>query len=316
MALHSTACDRHETTPDSVRAPAEVQRSTAGTHRIKTVFVILMENSNWEDQHDGQQFIHSNPACPFINGLLSQASYCTNYFDTPEAVHPSEPNYIWLEAGSALGIVGDADPSPLRVLTTPDHLTGYMMKTGVAWKAYVEGIDGLTCPLTTRGAYAPKHVPFVFFSDVVGNPPDSRSRPCIEHVRPYGELASDLESDHVGAYNFITPNLCHDMHTPCEGDPAAQGDSWLAHELPAILRSRAYRDGGAVFLTWDESVGGEHPIGMVVLSPFAKGGGYANNRKYYHSSLVGTVEAVFGLSPLIRDAANRADLRDLFAAFP
>ena len=316
LSLVATGCDRRQATPDPVRASADVQRSTAAPHRIKTVFVILMENSNWEDQHDGQQFIHGNPACPYINGLLPRASYCTNYYDTPIAVHPSEPNYIWLEAGSSLGIVGDADPSPLRVLGTPDHLTAYMTKTGVSWKAYAEDIDGLTCPLTTHGQYAPKHVPFVFFGDIVGNPPDIHSRPCIDHVRPYTELASDLESNRVANYNFITPNLCHDMHTPCVGDPATQGDAWLAQELPNLLRSKSYEDGGAVFITWDESVGGEHPIGMIVLSRFAKGGGYASNRKYYHSSFVATVEAVFGLSPLLGDAANRADLRDLFSAFP
>jgi hypothetical protein len=120
----------------------------------------------------------------------------------------------------------------------------------------------------------------------------------------------------VAAYNFITPNQCDDMHSACGGDPVAQGDSWLAREVPALLRSKAYLDGGAIFITWDESVGGEHPIGLIVLSPFAKGRGYATNRKYYHSSLLATVEDIFGLSPLLGDAANRADLRDLFATFP
>ncbi len=314
VSLPTAGCDRHGGTPGA--STASLRRSTDGPHQIKTVFVILMENSNWEDQNDGQQFIHGNPSGPYINGLLPRASYCTNYYDNPAGVHPSEPNYIWLEAGSTLGIAGDADPSPSRVLTTADHLTAYMTKAGISWKAYAEDIDGLACPLATRGQYAPKHVPFVFFSDVVGNPPDTHSRSCIEHVRPYGELAGDLESNRVAAYNFITPNQCSDMHTPCVGDPVAQGDSWLARELPTVLRSRAYLDGGAVFITWDESVGGEHPIGMIVLSPWAKGGGYANNRKYYHSSLVATVEEIFGLSPLLGDAANRADLSDLFASFP
>lgn len=315
-SIPSAACNRRDAPELTARSSDAVQRSTAGPHRIKTVFVVMMENSNWDDQHDGQQFIHGNPDCPFINGLLPKASYCTSYFDNPEAIHPSEPNYIWLEAASALGIRGDADPSPHRILTTEEHLTGFMMKTGISWKAYAEGIDGLSCPLSSRREYAPKHVPVLFFSDVVGNPPDPRSRVCIEHVRPYGELGTDLESDRVAAYNFITPNLCDDMHTPCTGNPAAQGDAWLARELPILLRSKAYREGGAIFLTWDESVGGEFPIGMIVLSPFAKGGGYTSTKKYYHSSMVATVESIFGLSPLIRDAAGRPDLADLFAAFP
>jgi hypothetical protein len=314
LSLLAAGCSRREATPAA--ATDALSRSTSGPHHIKTVFVILMENSNWEDQHDGQQFIHGNAAAPYLNSLLATASSCTNYFDNPEGVHPSEPNYIWLEAGSTLGIAGDDDPSPSRVLGTADHLTAYMTKAGIPWKAYVEDIDGLTCPLATRGQYAPKHVPFVFFSDIVGNPPDIRSRSCIEHVRPYRELAQNLESNRVAAYNFITPNQCDDMHSACGGDPVAQGDSWLAREVPALLRSKAYLDGGAIFITWDESVGGEHPIGLIVLSPFAKGRGYATNRKYYHSSLLATVEDIFGLSPLLGDAANRADLRDLFATFP
>jgi len=38
----------------------------------------------------------------------------------------------------------------------------------------------------------------------------------------------------------------------------------LGQTLPVILNSRAYRDNGAVFLTWDEGAGGsDGPIGMV-----------------------------------------------------
>lgn len=312
----SCSRDPSPTPSDRRSAPARTDPGPT-THVIKTAFVIVMENANWDNQNDGQVFIHDNPAAPYINGtLLPHSSYCTNYLDNPAGVHPSEPNYIWLEAGHNLGVISDADPSARHVLSTHDHLTSYMSHAGIPWRAYVEDIDGRQCPLASSGAYAPKHVPFVFFSDIVGSPPDPASSSCIEHIRPYSELAGDLESGKVAAYNFITPNLCNDMHTPCGADPVARGDAWLARQIPMIENSRAFASGGALFLVWDESVGGEFPIGMIVSSPYAKGGGYRSRKRYYHSSMVATVERLFGLSPLLNDAANRPDLSDLFKTFP
>ena len=43
-----------------------------------------------------------------------------------------------------------------------------------------------------------------------------------------------------------------------------------------ILASSAYQNNGLILITWDEGVDGDGPIGMIVLSPLAKGGGYHN----------------------------------------
>jgi hypothetical protein len=53
-----------------------------------------------------------------------------------------------------------------------------------------------------------------------------------------------------------------------------------------------------------------------VLSPFAKGSGYSNALHYTHSSTLRTLEELFGLTPLLGDAANvnTSDLSDLFQA--
>ncbi len=57
------------------------------------------------------------------------------------------------------------------------------------------------------------------------------------------------------------------------------------------------------------------PIGLIVESPFAKVG-YSNSIPYTHGSTLRTMEEIFGVGPLLRDAANQTDLRDLFTAFP
>ncbi len=114
------------------------------------------------------------------------------------------------------------------------------------------------------------------------------------------------------------PNLCDDMYDTCVSvnDSVKQGDTWLAQKLPAILNSQAYKNGGIVFITWDEGGTGDGPIGMIVLSPDAKGGGYSNTIHYTHSSTLRTLEEIFGVTPLLGDAKTAIDLRDLFKTFP
>jgi hypothetical protein len=109
----------------------------ANAQQIKTVFVIAMENHNWTQPANqftgGIQQIFQNPNAPFINSLVNgtayavindstvniseQTAYATAYHNvlaTPNGnnpdIHPSEPNYIWAEAGTNFGVLNDNDP--------------------------------------------------------------------------------------------------------------------------------------------------------------------------------------------------------------
>ena len=269
---------------------------------IKTVFIIVEENHNWA------QITPS--VAPYIQGTLVPAGAHAEQYYTPPGNHPSEPNYVWLEAGGNLGITNDLDPQ-INHQGTVDHLVSYLDKAGISWKAYQEGIDGTSCPIVSTGQYGAKHNPFVFFDDVTGSN-NPLSAYCISHVRPYSELASDLKNNTVAQYNFITPDLCHDMHN-CT---VTAGDTWLSTEVPKVLSSKAYQDGGALFITWDEGANdGDGPIGMIVLSPFAKTN-YSNSIRYTHSSTLRTFQEIFGVAPMLRDAANATDLSDLFVSGP
>jgi phospholipase C len=269
----------------------------------------MMENHNWSD-------IKHNPSAPYINNtLLPMASYAEQYYNPP-GIHPSEPNYIWLEAGTNFGILNDAPPSANHQNTT-HHLVTLLNKASISWKSYQEDISSTVCPLTNNDLYAPKHNPMVFFDDAT-KINDPRSAYCIAHVRPFPELATNLQQNSIARYNFITPDLCNDMHDSCGplNDPVKQGDTWLAQHIPTILNSQAYQNGGIIFITWDEGEGGDGPIGMIVLSPNAKGGGYSNTLHYTHSSTLRTLQEIFGVTPLLGDAAHAADLSDLFKTFP
>jgi phospholipase C len=269
-----------------------------------------MENHNWSS-------IKGSSSAPYINNtLLPMASHAEQYYNPP-GMHPSLPNYLWLEAGTNFGITDDNDPSSHHLATTA-HLVSLLNGAGISWKAYQEGTDGTSCPLTDTSLYTVHHDPFVYFTDVTNNL-SSSSAYCLAHVRPYGELATDLQNNTVARYNFITPDDCDNMHDSCAptNDSVQQGDTWLQNNVPAILNSQAYKNGGALFITWDEGENNsDGPIGLIVLSPDAKGNGYSNTLHYTHSSTLKTMEEIFGVSPYLGDAQNATDLSDLFATFP
>jgi hypothetical protein len=273
---------------------------------VQTVFVILFENHNWSD-------FKGSTNAPFINGtLLPVASHCEQYYNPP-GLHPSEPNYLWLEAGTNFGIFDDNDPA-VNHQNTANHLTAQLNAAGISWKTYQEDIAGDVVPLTATNGYVPRHNPFVYFDDLTGtnNPGDPFG---VAHNRPCSELAGDLTNNLVARYNFITPDLCDDGHDRCVPleDPMRQTDDWLAGEVPKILASAAYSNNGALFITWDEGEGGsDGPIGMILLSPLARGNGYSNHFYYTHSSFLRTMQEIFGVSPWLGDAANATDLSDLF----
>ncbi|MEP7015384.1 MAG: alkaline phosphatase family protein [Verrucomicrobiota bacterium] len=278
------------------RAPTIV---AAGFDSSSTVFIILMENHNWSS-------IKGSANAPYINNtLLPIASYTDQYYNPP-AIHPSLPNYLWLEAGTNFGIANDNPPSTNHQSTT-NHLATLLRNAGVSWKTYQENITGTTCPTTDSYPYYVKHNPFAYFDDVVNNY-------CISAMRPFTELANDLGNQLVAHYNFITPNICNDMHDSCPptSNSVKQGDNWLAQTVPMILQSAAYLNNGLLIITWDEAGSGDGPIGMIVLSPLAKGGGYHNTIHYTHSSTLRTFQKIFGVTPSLGGAASAIDLSDLF----
>jgi phosphatidylinositol-3-phosphatase len=298
---------------------APIPDAAKHVHNIKTVFIIVMENHNWTG--DGKRSIKGNPAAPYINyTLLPESSHAENY-SNPPGNHPSLPNYLWLEAGSNLGVKNDGTPASNHQ-STRDHLVTLLEHAGISWKSYDEGITGKVCPLTDEGArdangnplYGVRHDPFVYFDDVTGNR-NPHSSHCIAHIRPFTEFHSDLANNHVAHFNFITPNVCDDMHDSCGGDPIAHGDAWLRKNVPQILKSTAYRSGGALFIVWDEAASKDGPVPLLVLSPLAKGNHYSNKLRYTHGSLLRTVQEIFGVTPM-RDAAHERDLRSMFTAFP
>jgi phosphatidylinositol-3-phosphatase len=102
----------------------------------------------------------------------------------------------------------------------------------------------------------------------------------------------------------------------------ADGDHWLARNLPAIFGSRQYRDGSTVvFITWDEGEGGSARncaisttdpgcrVATIVISPSTRPG-TRSAVLFNHYSLLGTTEQLLGLRRLGRAAVRQTMTRD------
>ena len=224
--------------------------------QIKHVFVIALENHNFTQPSSytatGQLF--GNPAASYINSLVTpgnanaaQVSYASHYNNViynGSTVHPSEPNYVWAEAGKP-GPLNDADPYPANIVNSPS-LSATLAAAGKSWKSYQEDIDlarngsgGLTntvlnssqytVPLSSFSGtsadytnayngshqynYAAKHNPQVFFTATNGGNDPSTANPQAQNYAPLQQLQADLAANTVADYNWITPDQYNDMHT-------------------------------------------------------------------------------------------------------
>jgi phosphatidylinositol-3-phosphatase len=283
---------------------------------IKHVFVIAMEN------HESTQIYGNSSSAPYINHTLLPAyAHATNFNDELAKSIPSEPHYLWMEAGtnafSDHTFTGDSDPSSSNSTGDTNHLSTQIKNAtnGVTWRTYQEGLNGSTgaCPIHSNGFYQAKHNPFVFFKDTAGSPPSATSSYCGAHSRAYGAFSGDLAAGDVASYTFITPNQCHDMHgqSGCaDSNTIHAGDVWLSTELPRII-SYANANHGVVFITWDE---GSSTLKMpfIAVGPGVKTN-YTGSVSYNHSSLIKSSERILELSTLSR-VSSASELTDLFKA--
>jgi hypothetical protein len=332
------------TTSGVVNVTATNSAAIATLRQIKTIFVIPLENHDLvqSDPDGSPQQLLGNPACPYFNSLITpgnsnaaQVSYATHYYSCAiNGEHPSEPNYIWSEAGTDFGSRTDDDPSTANgnQFSNVQHLSGQLTTAGVPWRCYQEDVEYSSSSLvsasgsgkpvnpyngTTDYNYAVKHNPMAFFTDTQN-----------QNVYPLTNFWKDLTNNGIGRYNWITPDQYNEMHSSLPsgytyhgvaytGDQAAiaEGDNFLSIVIPKIMATQAYQDHGVIIIWTDETESTDDTgttLPYVIISPLAKGNAYASALPYSHSSDLKTMDELFGLAyqtnsiPGYLDAQNTA----------
>lgn len=189
---------------------------------------------------------------------------------------------------------------------------------------------GATDPSATETAtqsYQTWRNPLVYFHSILGSPA------CAADDLGMSALKGDLANQQRTAnFSYIVPGPCQDGNpVACSpGKPAGMtaADGFLQKIVPEILASKAYKQNGLLAITVDQapssgeyadsssccaqpkfpnlpaptgvaklSGSGGGQVGLLLLSPFAKGGGLVQDT-YNHFSLLATIERIFGLSRL------------------
>lgn len=265
--------------------------------------------------------------------LAAMASKYATGSDYHGVAHPSLPNYIALTSGGTQSIVCDCSAKaglgscnsnsllcegeialgdPCSCPQSAKNVADQIEAAGKTWMAFGESM-GTPCNTTDSGNYAQRHVPFLYYDDI-----QTDATRCDAHVVDFSHFSPASPA----AFNFIAPNLIDDMHNP---DPTTSvnipdGDSWIGPQVAAITASAAYKKGGLLVVLWDEDddSGGvledtDDPIGIFVLSPYAKSGGYVSSVMANHYALLATVEDGLGL-PRLGSAVTSMPLGDYFPA--
>jgi hypothetical protein len=330
---------------DTAAAPAKPPH-------IKHLFIIVLENEN------AAETFGAVPPAPYLGRTLkAQGTYLPNYFGTG---HHSLDNYISMVSGQPPNEVSQGDcpvylgmrPGSLR----PDGIArgqgcvfpgrvktvvNQLEEKGISWRGYMQGMgaavsEGIPASCrhpeigqaddafvaTETDQYATRHNPFVYFHSIIDHPT------CRENDVDLVRLNKDLRKERTTpAYSFITPDLCADGHDAICPDPSQPGgfagiEKFLREWVPRIKASAAYKDRGAILITFDESETGAESccgeksgpnttnngdgiavgngggrIGAVLLSPCARPGTVARH-PYNHYSMLRWVEDDFGLEPL------------------
>jgi Carboxypeptidase regulatory-like domain/Phosphoesterase family len=212
------------------------------------IMEIMMENASYGTT-DGSPFVIGNSKAPYINNKLIGTDKYTSLTNWDSIEHNSP--LLYMDAISGCDHNGTARPYPDPTLV--NELDG----VGTTWKAYMDGLAaGQTC-YTGHGAgtngYVQNHNPFIYFNQIISNTTE-----CNANVLPYPgatTMVNTLDGANAPDFVWITPSTCDDMHSRCAplNNLVAQGDTWLANNLPAVLASTWYTQGnGVVIITWDE----------------------------------------------------------------
>lgn len=277
----------------SPAAPAHLASDSAGASqfaprmpeptRLDHVFIIMEENHALDHTIGDVNTNAGTPgygqlSMPYLTMLSQTYGQATQYYGV---THTSEPNYIAATSGSTWGVNNDngwysgstengvqLPPNQYNHTNIVDELDG----AHIPWAAYMQSMPsaGFTGDSANGGLYLSKHNPFDLYTDIHTNPD------VAQNVKPYDDMATDLNRGNAPRYVWISPDICTDMHlgvypakagtqppTTCPypdaiGDPVDEAsksvaDDFIRDAVTTIMHSKAWTGNSVIFITADET---------------------------------------------------------------
>ena len=284
LALLQLACSSHGLGPQT---PVSANQPT-----FSHVILVVEENHSYSE-------VIGNSAMPYLNSLASQYGLGTQYFANG---HPSMPNYLMLTTGQM-----ETFDDNFSGTISDDNVVRELVNAGKSWKAYEESIPSAGYLGGDVTPYVRRHNPFSYLSDVQNDPSQAAN------IVPFFQFASDLSSNTLPQFSFISPDVNDDAHS----GTLAAADSWLQSNLAPLLASSTFQNSGLLIITFDESEdtdldhGGGH-VATVVISSKSKMK-YQSQTEYQHQSTLRLVLAASGVDRFPGLAGTASDMTEFFA---
>jgi phosphatidylinositol-3-phosphatase len=250
------------------------------------VVVVVLENK-------ARRQVLGSADAPAFNAFARKGAVLAAYRGV---THPSLPNYLALVSGSTHSITSDCTSCTVGGRSLADTLEARKL----TWKAYAEGLPRVGWTGPSRGRYAKKHVPFLYFRRILERPARLR------RIVPLAQISRDSATGRLPDFALVVPDLCHDMHD-CS---VATGDAWLKRFLPPLLKL----PGTAVFVVFDESSTADPGVPALALGSLVRPHSYSRGA-ISHYGLLRTIEEGLGL-PLLGQSARASPITGIWRLAP
>jgi hypothetical protein len=280
VGTHTVVATETDSAGNSGSASLPFNISTPAGPNYSHIVVVVEENKNYDE------IIGNTSQAPYLNSLASTGALLTNFTAT---LHPSQPNYFDLYAGSTFGITDDGsyqEPGPTLYNT--------LTSAGLTFKGYVDQPGGSDF----------NHDPWVSFPEGRSVQTDFSSFPALFPQGGYSSLPT---------VSFVIPGVDNDMHN----GTVQQGDSWLQANLSSYAQW-AKSNNSLLVVVWDESDDGStavtaDPNNIVPAILYGANiipGQY--NAAYGFENLLSTITHSYGLTAP-NNAASASPITGMFA---
>jgi len=229
---------------------------------------------------------------PNFAWIASQGILLNNY---TAITHPSQPNYVASVGGSTHGITDDDFH---RISNSSKTIVDLLDAKGISWSVYQEdmpfsGFEGsYHNQKTGNNDYERKHNPLMSY-DIV-----TQDLNRLARSKNFTLFNSDLASNKLPQWMFITPNMTNDGHDTS----VTVAGKWARSFLTPLLTNTNFMKKTLVLLTFDETASytSNNQVFSVLLGdavPATKKG-TTDSTRYTHYSQMATVENNWGLSNL------------------
>ena len=266
------------------------------------VFVVVEENQSFSN-------VIGSPSMPYLNKLADRYGLAVNYFANTQ---PSIGDYFWLTTGQ--NITNDSNFSGT---VSVDNIVRQLNSAGKSWKSYAQSLPSVGYTGGDQYPYVKRHNPFAYFSDVLENQAQANN------LVPFTQFSADLANNQLPDYSFIIPNQQNNAHdcpaaipNCTNADKLAAADSWLKTNIDPLISSAAFRQGGLLIITFDESVngdtqhGGGHISTVVISSRTPQN--FESNTFYQHQSTLRLTAEALGLTSFPGAAASAPNMAEFF----